>query len=123
MESLRSPEILLREIREELFQNPYCHPQLLSVFHILDSLAMSSPAKKEAKQLQNIFLNHFEEETFEEGRVAVNIPKVDALPLSAHNNSLNWIGAYPTQQRGLCLFCHIFWEKILSKPRFYSSSH
>jgi hypothetical protein len=54
-----------------------CCPYLCSVFHILDSLATSSPGKKEAKQLQNIFLNHFEEETFKEGRVAVNIPKVD----------------------------------------------
>jgi hypothetical protein len=84
---------------------------------------MSSPAKKEAKQLQNIFLNHFEEETFEEGRVAVNVPKVDAILLSAHNNSSNGIGAYPTQQCRLCLFCHIFCKEILSKPCFHSCPH
>lgn len=93
---MRSPQILLREIGEELVQNSYCHPQLLSVFHILDSLAMSSPAKKEAKQLQNLFLKHFEKETFEEGRVAVNVPKVDAFLVTARNDSSKRLGAYPT---------------------------
>jgi hypothetical protein len=46
------------------------------VFHILDSLSENSFARKEASQLQNIMLQHFEGEHFVPGRIAVNVPKV-----------------------------------------------
>lgn len=52
--------------------------QIHSQFHILDSLA-SDPPKREEKQLQMILLQYFKDESFEEGRIAVNVAKV--IPL------------------------------------------
>ena len=46
------------------------------VLHILDSLPTSSPATIEAQQLQAIFLKHFENAVFQEGRVATNVAQV-----------------------------------------------
>jgi hypothetical protein len=48
----------------------------LRAFHILDSLPSDFEGKKEVKQLQMIMLNHFEGETFKEGRIATNVAKV-----------------------------------------------
>jgi len=49
------------------------------VFHILDSLSNSYLGKKEAKQLQNILLQHFPDVNYEEGRIAASIPQVILL--------------------------------------------
>ncbi len=46
------------------------------VLHILDSLPTMSSATMEAQQLQAIFLKHFQDATFEEGRVATNVAQV-----------------------------------------------
>jgi hypothetical protein len=45
-------------------------------FHILDSLPLISPLKREAGKLQFIFLKHFEGRNFIEGHIAANSVKV-----------------------------------------------
>lgn len=48
----------------------------LRTFHLLDSLPTSFPGKREASQLQRIFLKFFDGATFRQDRIAVNIPQV-----------------------------------------------
>ena len=62
------------------FRHPVCCTKCFSVFHILDSLHMTSTLPKEACQLQNILLKHFEGEPFKEGCITTNVPQV--IPLS-----------------------------------------
>jgi hypothetical protein len=61
--------------------------EYLRVFHILDSLPNNSIGKREANQLQRILLNHFEGETFKEGRISTNVAKV--IPVAFHCPLIN----------------------------------
>lgn len=48
----------------------------VSVFHLLDSLSTTFQGMREASQLQRILLKYFNDATFSENRIAVNIPQV-----------------------------------------------
>jgi hypothetical protein len=72
------------EIGKDLVGNPLFCTDMLSIFHILDSMGMNPLAKEEAKRLQNIFLKYFEGETFKEGRIATNVPRVRLMSFSSH---------------------------------------
>ena len=48
----------------------------IRVIHILDSLKYNCFGAVEAKQLQMILLQHFEDETFQQGQVKANVSQV-----------------------------------------------
>jgi hypothetical protein len=82
-ESSRNPGNLSMGIGKGLIGNTLFHTDRLSIFHILDSLGMNPLGKEEAKRLQNIFLKYFEGETFKEGRIATNVPRVHLISFSS----------------------------------------
>lgn len=86
-ESLRNPMSLSRATREWGIINPgSCDAKKLSVFHILDSLRTKTTVTEERKLMQTILLKHFEGESFDKGRLAVNLAQVRCFPykISTH---------------------------------------
>jgi hypothetical protein len=51
--------------------------------------------KKETKLVQKILLNHFEDESFKEGRISTNIAQVTSLIYLLYVNSSNDVGPSP----------------------------
>jgi hypothetical protein len=73
---LKSLANLWREKRKKFSTLKWSYiEQIQSQFHILDSLP-SDPPRREEKQLQLILLQYFKDESYEEGRIAVNVAKV-----------------------------------------------
>jgi len=66
------------------------------VFHILDSLPTSNSPVSEVKQLQDIFLKYFDQESFKEGRITVNVAQVPHYPSLTSVNSSNYSGTNST---------------------------
>jgi len=51
----------------------------IRIFHILDSLPTGNLGRREATQLQNILLKHFEGAAFEQGRITINLAQVGRI--------------------------------------------
>jgi hypothetical protein len=83
-----------------------------SVFHILDSLSETFQGKREARQLQNILLQNFDDLNFEEGRIAINVPLVIPHFMLEVSNLLNNSGSLANQQQRLWLFYHLFCQEV-----------
>ena len=94
----------------------------LSILHILDSLPTSSLGMKEGKQLQHIFLKHFEETPFKEGRISTNVPQVNRHLQSCSLQSCSLL-IYPLLQvprqpneKDCACFTIYFAKKFLQDP-------
>jgi hypothetical protein len=86
-ESLRNRDSFSKGAGEEVVAIPLTFLISFSTFHILDSLRVTFPARKELKQLQNILLEHFEEESFLDGRISVSVPEVAHLVPAFYTSS------------------------------------
>ena len=79
-----------------------------SVFHILDSLSETFLGRREAKQLQKILLQNFDNLNFEEGRISASVPLVIPLFLLESGDLLNDSGSHANEQQRLWLLHDLF---------------
>ena len=80
---MKSRASFRKAIREESIQYPGLMLNVIRVFHILDSLQISSSAAaNEAKCLHGMLLNHFKDAVCKEGHVSPNVPQV--IYVSSH---------------------------------------
>jgi hypothetical protein len=95
-----------------------------SVLHILDSLPCDSLARKETKQLQLILLNHFADESFQEGRITANLAKVIPpifFPILV--KSFYVTGTSTGKFQGLWLLYDLLREEISQRPRGHHGNY
>jgi hypothetical protein len=98
--------------REEFILYLGGYTKRIRAFHILDSLKNTSSFKSEGKLLQDILLTHFQEETFMEDRISVNIAQANFSIYLSIFYSCHEAGASSTKYKRLRLLYYLFRKKV-----------
>ena len=89
---------------------------VISVLYILDSFRIDSLANEEGRQLQTILLQHFEGESFKEGRISTNVAKVILFFLSNNHYLIDFQVPIQHNTKDCGCFLIYFARKFFQNP-------